>query len=1563
MIKKLRTKYITHDDCLHYKNRSLRKIFTLLFFLFTFQFYNTTAQITTGFELDGNATASSPNPPDDWDLIFNNTSSAQLTTGIIVDPNNIFHGGGSKDDLDIPNWGWTTGTVPDKDDILHGGIALYNNCKLYFFADRYAVNGSANIGFWLFKKTISVNSNGTFSGVHTIGDILIVSEFKDGGGTSTIKVYKWVGSGGSHGALNLVSLGTNAFAITNTTEVNSPWPYTPKNGTPNKFPCGAFFEGGINLCNLNGIDPCFASFLISTRASFETNAVLKDFLNGSFTTDPQVTVQGGSRCINGPAVTLTANVTGGIPPFTYSWSPGGNTTSSITVTPTSTKTYTVAVTGANGCCAFTTAKVFVNPIPNVNAGADKELSCINTSTTLNGSSTTAGATFSWSTSDGNIVSGGNTNTPTVNAAGTYTLTVSANGCTATDKAVVTIKNTPPNVNAGPDKTLNCVVTQVTLNGSSSTPLVSFSWVAKDGGAILSGDNTATPIVQVPGKYVLTVFNPANGCTASDSALVFYDNAKPNANAGANMMLTCSVTSIMLNGSSTSVGATYSWSTIGGNIVTGGSSLTPTVNAAGTYILTVTNPGNGCTASDTAVVMLNNTPPYVNAGLDTLINCYNTTITLHSSTQSPNLIFLWTTTNGNITAGANTADVTVNAGGTYVLTVTDTINDCTAKDTVSVTVDLTPPNANAGADKTLNCIVTQVTLDGSSTTPGAAFMWVAKDGGVILSGANSATPLVKIPGKYVLTVTNPKNGCTAQDSANVFQDITAPNINAGPDKILNCITSSVVLNGSSTTIGATFSWSTVDGNIVSGGSSATPTVNATGTYVLTVTNPINGCEAMDVAVVTVDDTLPNVSAGIDMTLTCSETSIILNGSSATAGAGFSWITIGGNIVSGGNTAALTVDAGGYYILTVTDMVNGCSAKDTVKVFLNNYPPYVNAGPDKVITCKYPTVILHGSTQSLYLTFSWTTSNGNIVSGANTADATVNAAGTYILTVTDTISDCSASDTVVVTSDMTPPNANAGPDKTLTCAVTQVTLNGSSSTPGVTFMWVAKDGGVILSGGNTATPLVQIPGKYVLTVINPQNGCSAKDSANVYYNNTKPHADAGGDMVLNCTVDTLILDGSSDTPGALFYWNAYAGGIIVSGQATANPTVISAGIYVLTVIHPISGCTATDTAIVILDNTPPDVNAGADTVLCGDGWIMLNGSSSSNVGFNWTTMDGNIVSGANTANPIVDTTGIYILEVVDRINGCKAKDTVMVSMLPPLVINLGNDTSFTTCTHETITLDAGVTGSVYVWSTGATTQTITVSATGLYYVDVTTPQGCSDSDTIHIVIIDNSIDVDLGPDTTVCKCIKLTPGFIPGATYVWCGGQNYPSINVCQSGMYCVEVRTGNCIIRDTINVTINPPPVVNLGNDTIVINSLVLNAGNPGATFAWSTGATTQMITVTATGTYSVVVTDIYGCTATDKILVDVMIGIKENITANFTVNVYPNPSNDKTFTLSFEAAEKGNVEIQIINVLGRIVYSEQLENFKGTYNKVISLQNLSKGIYFADVVRENKRSVVKIILD
>ncbi len=249
--------------------------------------------ITDGFELDGDAFATSPNPPgDDWDLVLAGNSGATLTTGVVNDFSSKaddYFQIGTKDQDDITSWRYNIQAVPDKDDILHGGAAQYGGL-LYFFGDRYDVSGDAQIGFWFLKDTLNIVVPGsTFTGHHTVGDLLILSNFVKGGGTPVIFAYEWVGSGGSDGALNKLTLSaSNSFATVNSTSKPSPWPFQAKGkGAANQFPAGSFFEGGIDLGCLTGagVSGCFSNFILETRSSASVTASLKDFLIGRFSAD------------------------------------------------------------------------------------------------------------------------------------------------------------------------------------------------------------------------------------------------------------------------------------------------------------------------------------------------------------------------------------------------------------------------------------------------------------------------------------------------------------------------------------------------------------------------------------------------------------------------------------------------------------------------------------------------------------------------------------------------------------------------------------------------------------------------------------------------------------------------------------------------------------------------------------------------------------------------------------------------------------------------------------------------------------------------------------------------------------------------------------------------------------------------------------------------------------------------------------------------------------------------------------------------------------------------------
>jgi hypothetical protein len=245
--------------------------------------------ITSGFELEGDAKSSSSVPGDDWDSVYTGGANPTFTTGVVSDfPSKAddYFQIGTKDLTDVTSWRYNIQAVPDKDDILHGGAAQYNG-QLFFFGDRYDVSGDAQIGFWFLKDTVNIVSPGsTFSGHHQVGDLLVLSNFIKGGGTPVIFAYEWVGSGGSDGVLNKLTLNAaNSYAKVNTALQPSPWPYQAKGRVPFKqFPIGAFFEGGIDLACLTGagVSPCFSNFILETRSSQSVTASLKDFLIGHF---------------------------------------------------------------------------------------------------------------------------------------------------------------------------------------------------------------------------------------------------------------------------------------------------------------------------------------------------------------------------------------------------------------------------------------------------------------------------------------------------------------------------------------------------------------------------------------------------------------------------------------------------------------------------------------------------------------------------------------------------------------------------------------------------------------------------------------------------------------------------------------------------------------------------------------------------------------------------------------------------------------------------------------------------------------------------------------------------------------------------------------------------------------------------------------------------------------------------------------------------------------------------------------------------------------------------------
>ena len=408
----------------------------------------------------------------------------------------------------------------------------------------------------------------------------------------------------------------------------------------------------------------------------------------------------------------------------YSWDNG--VTDGVAFTPTSTTTYTVTGTDANGCQNTDQVTITVNTPPTVDAGTNQSV-CTGTGVTLNGS---GAVSYSWN----NGVTNGVSFTPASTT--TYTVTgTDANGCQNTDQVTVTV-NTLPNVNAGVNQSV-CTGASVTLNGSGAT---SYTWN--------NGVTNGVSFVPASTATYTVTGTDANGCQNTDQVVVTV-NSLPTVDAGANQSV-CPSTPVTLNGSGA---VSYTWN----NGVTNGTPFTPASTT--TYTVTGTD-ANGCTNTDQVIVTVNPLPT-VDAGANQSV-CAGGSVTLNGSGA---VTYTWTNSVSNGVA------FTPGSTATYTVTGTDA-NGCVNTDQVTVTVNALP-TIGAGADQNI-CLGTPVTLSG---TGGVSYVWT--------NGVTNNTAFTPGLGSVTYTVTGTDaNGCqnTAQVTVSVVpvpvSDINSTSVLSG-----------------------------------------------------------------------------------------------------------------------------------------------------------------------------------------------------------------------------------------------------------------------------------------------------------------------------------------------------------------------------------------------------------------------------------------------------------------------------------------------------------------------------------------------------------------------------------------------------------------------------------------------------------------------------------------------------------------------------------------------------------------------------------------------------------------
>ncbi|MDF3028944.1 MAG: hypothetical protein K0S23_3251 [Fluviicola sp.] len=297
--------------------------------------------------------------------------------------------------------------------------------------------------------------------------------------------------------------------------------------------------------------------------------------------------------------------------------------------------------------------------------------------------------------------------------------------------------------------------------------------------------------------------------------------------------------------------------------------------------------------------------------------------------------------------------------------------------------------------------------------------------------------------------------------------------------------------------------------------------------------------------------------------------------------------------------------------------------------------------------------------------------------------------------------------------------------------------------------------------------------------------------------------------------------------------------------------------------------------VISTTPPtpSFTTTVTSVCAGQSITYTNTSTGSPTSYSWS-FPGGTPATSTAANPTVtySTAGTYNVALTATNGGGSNTATmtnyVTVNAIPAApAITAGGST--TICSGGSVTLTSSA-GTSYLWSNGATTQSITATTAGGYTVQVTSAAGCqsaaSTATTVTVNPTPAAPTISAGGTTTFCSGGSVTLTSTAGTNYLWSTGATTQSITVSTAGTYtCKVVSAAGCQSPNSnaITVTVNPTPAAPAitagGATTFCSGSSVTLTSSAGNTYLWSNGATTQSITVTTAGAYTVQVTNASGC--------------------------------------------------------------------------------------------------------
>jgi gliding motility-associated-like protein len=1053
--------------------------------------------------------------------------------------------------------------------------------------------------------------------------------------------------------------------------------------------------------------------------------------------------------------------------------------------------------------------------------------------------------------------------------------------------------------------LNCDRDTVTLDATISTilPTTIVNWIPSQGGQIVipGNPNVLKPQVRAPGKYVLE-FRSLNGCIAKDSVTLTGNFTKPLLAVLPFDSLTCGVNQVRVEARSNVQNARYLWAPLQNQIISGRKDSSVVIfNQSGNYRLEVKNPFNGCIRDTIIRIKVDSVLPTGKLWV-TPFPCDFDTISSKISQLSNFTSFQWIYEAGTLPVLILGDSTVFKNTGIIGVALEQSINKC--RDTLRTLVNnRILPNADINIDGKISCKKTTVTASVSFQS-NFNYQWTDINNVSILAPIPGIASISN-PGVYKVTVSETLTGCTDTSTFQVGIDTISPKLFYKKQDTLSCL----ILSKTFIPVGSISpSWiihwtSNSGGNIVSGDQSFNPLIDATGKYKFTVRDTINGCIYSDSISVINLNSRPRVFLTKTGDINCSNSSINIDAGGSSSGIGFQYFWRRNGILLPFSNQILSVSDSGNYSLEILDINTGCRNNGNIRVdkFINI--PVFNPSPLDTLTCLRNLVTVNtGCTNCISNSYIWKPVTIGFILGSNT-DANVNIGlpGKYRLVVTENFSGCKDSVDFDIVQNVQKPLLDLPPRILIPCNQTSAFAKVNTSiVQNPIFRWVKIFGtGNILGVTNRDTLRVMGEGRFKVYVTNPRTGCLDSAEVEISLPGITPIANAGRDTVLTCSLPQVALGGTntSSDPEFRFAWRALSGNI-VSAINTRTVQVNSSGVYELRVTNSISGCFVSDTVRVSLDTLSPQIVVGKlDTIKCNRPTSIIEITSGILFGFiiNWSTTNGNIISGANSSSVVVSRDGIYNLQVVNPTNSCFysnsfriVMDTVVPtprSIFSPAILN---------CKEKTATFLLPINPSHKVnWFQNPSIpivsgNPIVIDDYKSIFAIIENPiNGCKSNPIIVSIIDTIRPKIEAGPDVFVScaspiarlRGTNIGGGSLP--VFTWTGPRNISKDSIYFEtlipGKYILTATSSNfCLSKDSLEVRgTGDQPIVNIlipEKITCKKDIVTLKAtSNKPVAYTWSGPGVLNFANdtarVIAAGIYQVIAEDVNGCRGSNTVQV------------------------------------------------------------------------------------------------